>query len=590
MNSHYKYIIGSRVLAFLALCCWQGCTTAESEEPQPQPQRTDGYVEVDVALSVSTTTDSSNSATRMASTVVKPTSPLGMQDWQILPFSIPTSQDSIRLGDQPNAGTITGFTPESRYYMSDKQRLSIGTNAFLCYARAQREASYSKANHGSISMTGGSTLSSIRFNLESIQQTQTEPDARAVKILDYMNSIATAGGWNTKTEETYSQQFNNFVNIKNGVPQGLAGSSRNIIAYVNQWYTTSTSIAGDLGEAIRNAIHSETYVTLTDGKVASLKDIDSYPVGLPDGGAVITWNSDLKKFEYDEIKWDATQDKYVYAATHDKFADYVYPAERFFYANSRIYTSTASRKSDYTKDTWNDVLKNYENKGTDNKGDFVASTTRSVAIKNPLRYGAAGLEIRIKANAENGYLHDVDQDFANSIVTLSTNTFPLTAIIVGSQVEQNCCFEPVNQNDANEKIIYDTSLDNITLGATNATTYSAPVYTIGLQTKDYLSMKVVLEFENNSDKDFISDNGVIYRGTKFYMLASVRPPGELGIQKRVMTRGHMTVVNLAISSLKSAYNALPDLSSDKLRLFDTVVAGIREWQVGQTGDHEVNNW
>ena len=157
-------------------------------------------------------------------------------------------------------------------------------------------------------------------------------------------------------------------------------------------------------------------------------------------------------------------------------------------------------------------------------------------------------------------------------------------------VEQNCCFEPVNQNDANEKVIYDTSLDNLYLGATNATTYSAPVYTIGLQTKDYLSMKVVLEFENNSNKDFISDNGVIYRGTKFYMLASVIPPGELGIQKRVMTRGHMTVVNLAISSLKSAYNALPDLSSDKLRLFDAVVAGIREWQVGQTGDHEVNNW
>ena len=568
MNSHYKYIIGTRVLAFLALCCWQGCTTAESEEPQPQPQRTDGYVEVDVALSVSTTTGSSNSATRMSSTVVKPTSPLGMQDWQILPFSIPTSQDSIRLGDQPNAGTITGFTPESRYYMSDKQRLSIGTNAFLCYARAQREASYSKANHGSISMTGGSTLSSIRFNLESIQQTQAEQDARTV-ILNYMNSIATAEGWNTNTDETYSQQFNNFVNIKNGAPQGLAGSSRNIIAYVNQWYTTA--IAGDLGTAIKNAIHSETYVTVTDGKVTAIKGVENYPVGLPDGSAVIKWNSTLGRFEYEQ------------------FSNYVYPTERFFYANSRIYTSSASRKSDYTKDTWNDVLATYENKGTDNKGVFVASTTRSVAIKNPLRYGAAGLEIRIKANAENDYLRDANQDYNLSAVTLNSTTFPLTAIIVSSQVEQNCCFEPVNQNDANEKVIYDTSLDNLYLGA-NATTYSAPVYTIGLQTKDYLSMKVVLEFENNSNKDFISDNGVIYRGTKFYMLASVRPPGELGIQKRVMTRGHMTVVNLEIRSLKSAYNALPDLSSDKLRLFDVVVAGIREWQVGQTGDHEVNNW
>jgi len=58
----------------------------------------------------------------------------------------------------------------------------------------------------------------------------------------------------------------------------------------------------------------------------------------------------------------------------------------------------------------------------------------------------------------------------------------------------------------------------------------------------------------------------------------------------VMTRGHMTVVNLTIKSLKSAYNALPDLRSDKLRLFDVVEAGIRKWQTGQTGEHEFFNW
>ena len=103
-------------------------------------------------------------------------------------------------------------------------------------------------------------------------------------------------------------------------------------------------------------------------------------------------------------------------------------------------------------------------------------------------------------------------------------------------------------------------------------------------------MKVVLEFENNRTTAFISDNGVIYPGTKFYMVASVVPPGTGEIGKRVMTRGHMTVVNLTIGSLKTAYNALPDLSSDKLRLFDVVTAGIRNWQPGDIGEHEVYNW
>lgn len=572
------------------LCCWQGCTTTESDEPQPQ--LTDGHVEVDVALSVSTTTSSSSSTTRMASTVVHPSS-LGMQDWRILPFSIPVSQDSVKWGDLPNAATITGFTQESNYYMIDKQRLPIGTNAFLCYARARREASYSKTLHGSLSMTGEATLSDTRFNLDPIPQTQTETDARTV-ILNYMNSIATAGDWNTNTEETIRQEFSNFVNIKSGTPQGLAGSIRNIIAYVNKWY--GTTIAGDLGTAIRNAIHSDTYVTVTDGKVTAIKGVNSYPVGLPDGSAVIKWNSTQGRFEYEQ------------------FPNYVYPAERFFYANSRIYTSGASRKSDYTKATWNDVLNTYENKGTDNQGVFVASTTRSVAIKNPLRYGVAGMEIHIKAKMEspNLYLRDDDskhETYDDSKVTLSASTattlgtFPLTAVIIGSQVEQNYCFEPALPTDNTEKkeyAIYDTEVKGIkpsetspttvTLGDTDKDNYSAPVYTIGLQTKDYLSMKVVLEFENNSTKDFISENGVIYRGTKFYLVASIVPPGSNGIEKRVMTRGHMSTINLTISSLKSAYNALPDLSSDKLRLFDTVAAGIHEWQVGQTGDHEVYNW
>jgi hypothetical protein len=115
-----------------------------------------------------------------------------------------------------------------------------------------------------------------------------------------------------------------------------------------------------------------------------------------------------------------------------------------------------------------------------------------------------------------------------------------------------------------------------------------------------VSLKVVLEFQNDSGAAFTSENGVIHPGTKFYMLASVVPPGEHDLDKdnkeygdkgkRVMTRGHMTVVNLTIKSLSSAYNALPDLSSDKLRLFDVVQAGVHKWQPGETGEHEVYNW
>ena len=396
-----------------------------------------------------------------------------------------------------------------------------------------------------------------------------------------MNSIANAGGWNTKEEDAIATEFNKFINLKNGEPQGLAGSSKNIIAYVNEWYTKAGYIES-IGSTIQDAIHNSENVIVTDGKVTAIKDkttgntIGDYPGVYPDGSAVIKWNGS--------------------AFVYKSFPDYAYPAERYFYANSRIYTSANSRQNDYSNEKWSDVLNTYENKGTDNKGDVVASTTRSVAIKNPLSYGVAGMKIHIKANAAMLGVYNGEP------VTLTSTMFPLTAVIVGSQVEQNCFFEPNDPTNQEEKeyLIYDTKTEVVKpsketpeyvyLGETGPETLSLPVYTLGLQTKDDVSLKVVLEFENNRTTAFISDNGVIYPGTKFYMVASVVPPGTGEIGKRVMTRGHMTVVNLTVGSLKSAYNALPNLRSDKLRLFDVVEARIREWKLGDTGEHEVYNW
>ena len=580
-----------------------GCTTNDSDDLQPQ----NGGVAVDLALSVTPTT-SVRGTTRMPSSVVSGSSFTGVQSFHIVPFTVPVHQDSVLSTDVPTNDIITNFGTVGSYYLTDPLELKLGTNAFLCYAEAKPQGTTADPKvDGALSVTalpGATSPAATRFNLVPIQNTSTTPDAKAVKILEYMNSIATAGEWNTNTNDAVHEQFLLFTN--NG--SSLAGSSRNVIAYVNAWYTKAGNIAA-IGSAIQAAIHSDNYVTVENNIVTAIKGIDSYPDGLPDGAAVMTWNNDesIQKFEYDEVHW--VEGEYKLIAANNKFADYVYPAERYFYANSRIYTSEQSRKDDYNKATWNDVLNTYENKGTDNKGVLVDVTTRSVAIKNPLRYGVAGMEIHIKANMEasNPYLRDdynkhTTNPEEESKVPLAEGTFPLTAVIIGSQVEQNYCFEPADPDNKEEKeyAIYDTEVKAvkttgsepaaITLGETNLATFSAPVYTIGLQTKDDLSLKVVLEFVNNSAKDFISENGVIYKGTKFYMVASVVPPGGIGIERRVLSRGHMSIINLTIKSLKSAYNALPDLSSDKLRLFDTVEAGIRQWLPGQTGEHEVYNW
>lgn len=588
-RKYLYYIIGTRAAALLALLALVGCTSDDAalSEPIPEPTPADGKVAVDLALSLST----APATTRMASNLVNPTSLPGVA-FSILPFSILDSQDTISSSNSSLAEAITNFSVEGSHYLSNQVELTIGTNAFLCYAKVNHTEPYSKADNGSLIVSG--TGLSSQFKLDPI----TKPTSSDV-ILNYMNSIANAGDWKNKTaasdeESDANKQFKNFINQKGGTYQGIAGSSSNIIAYVNSWYKKAAAIA-TIGTDIQNAIHSDTYVTLdntdpTDVKVATIKDIETYPGSIPDGSAVIRWDETNKKFVYDE------------------FPDYVYPSERYFYANSRIKTSTSSQKSHYTESRWAEKEELTDDNGVldyyDNDNAVIASTTRSVAIKNPLSYGVAGMEIHFKAEVANdangNYLRDDDKQhdqYEDSRVSLDATSFPLTAIIVGSQVEQKYCFEPLLPDDKTEKeyLIYDTKVGKtsgntlvpVYLGETNSENY--PVYTLGLQTKDGLSMKVVLEFMNNS-QDFISENGIIYKGTKFYMVASVVPPSSEGIGKRVMTRGHMSVINLTIKSLKSAYNALPNLNSDNLRLFDIVEAGIKKWQPGQEGEHEVFNW
>lgn len=599
-RKYLYYIIGTRAAALLALMALVGCTSDDAalSEPIPEPTPADGKVAVDLALSLST----APATTRMASNLVNPTSLPGVA-FSILPFSILDSQDTISSSNSSLAEAITNFSVEGSHYLSNQVELTIGTNAFLCYAKVNQTEPYSKADNGFLQVSG--TGLSSQFKLDPIMQTPSAPNADAVKLLGYMNEIAMAGGWHEATDDETSKLFNSFVNIK-GTPQPIAGSSRNIIAYINYWYDKAGTIASPYGPAIKAKI--EQYFTVDAGKVTAIKDISNYPVGLPDGNAVMAWNTDAKKFEYKEIQYNATSGEYDYVAAEDRFPDYVYPAERYFYANSRIKTSTSSQKSHYTESRWAEKEELTDDNGVldyyDNDNAVIASTTRSVAIKNPLSYGVAGMEIHFKAEVANdangNYLRDDDKQhdqYEDSRVSLDATSFPLTAIIVGSQVEQKYCFEPLLPDDKTEKeyLIYDTKVGKtsgntlvpVYLGETNSENY--PVYTLGLQTKDGLSMKVVLEFMNNS-QDFISENGIIYKGTKFYMVASVVPPSSEGVGKRVMTRGHMSVINLTIKSLKSAYNALPNLNSDNLRLFDIVEAGIKKWQPGQEGEHEVFNW
>ena len=139
----------------LAILCLLGCTSGEAtvdrDDPQP-PVVNDGRVAVDLALTT-------NGNTRIASSdVVNPPS-FEIEGLSVLPFVIPFGQDSIRKADIPVMEALTGFISSGKHYLISNQKMNIGINAFLCYAKAKHTNDYSATNHGSLN-TNSSTLTS----------------------------------------------------------------------------------------------------------------------------------------------------------------------------------------------------------------------------------------------------------------------------------------------------------------------------------------------------------------------------------------------------------------------------------------------
>ena len=80
---------------------------------------------------------------------------------------------------------------------------------------------------------------------------------------------------------------------------------------------------------------------------------------------------------------------------------------------------------------------------------------------------------------------------------------------------------------------------------------------------------VILEFLNNSGKKFKGKGGVIYEGTKFYLIGKITPQEIVNpkdYEKRVFTQDYVTTVSTKVETLANAYNVLPDLLGGRLEL------------------------
>lgn len=504
---------------------------------------------------------------------------LGLVDMEMFAFSETpssgvTSTRTIRIGDN----TGDNDNNQWRRLYSDIA-IPIGTTNMVLYTRASKKSnSTSSANKtkfqaGSLTNPyttftdeAKPTLSELKFNLETIHS-DNDFATQGTAILNKLNAIA-------QTKATVSGATIEWSNIEAatiGTPEErkilqdlykdfvslTAGSEKSVICAIN-----------DLKAAVETqklTEFSDLTKAITDNCTTSdLNNSFGFPrnINLPDGAAVLSFNSDSKTFKYKEITAGVPNGSNL--VDHKTIT---YPSELAYFVSSPVGTSSTKDKRTDLPD-YNAWLNNTET--WTEYGNVVKGNTTLVVLKEPVQYGVACLESKIKCDKTS--LEDnakqIIKSTANNFLTVPEVGITVTGILVGGQpqgVEWN--FEPAS--DAKfDHTIYDQDMNGIA-AKTSATN---PNYTLVLDNKNSSTTNapqskvyVTVELENNMG-DFYGKEGLIPKGSRFYLVGELDPTNKTATVDHVFVKDHTTVANFTIKNLQNAYNHIPDMRTSKINV------------------------
>ena len=593
------------------------CQKQEDVSEVTEPAKT--YVLADLALSLPASTAP---RTRMTTDVTQSNGIFrGIQRLSIIPF---TKQGKITSTDMPSyyesepiVNNANWTVPENTVHHYQKVHLMKGVASFLTYGQAAAVTGGKDVNGSLIPKVEGQSQTAgimpermavspanLTFELEKIYNKEQIP-AGATAIANYLTHIARAKGTitnpGTEDEVTVSWKdaedawlqllYTNFINQNDlGTNIIMPGSAKNVKAFVSTLYrrlaamnyvdgTIEKAIVNDILDRIENYTGepidgegTELKVTCegegTELTVKSLGTYDRYPndLDLPDGAAAVRWDMTEGAFVPQTV---TTLDAPI--NTINRFA---YPPELYYYSNSRIKTSnTEILVNDYGRyPSWSDALANqypYDDA-------VVSGNTKAVAIKEPLQYGVAHLSATIASKSSS--LPDADGNLID-VEYQSKPSFPVTGIIICGQRPVDFEFKvkttATGETTGDELFIYDRHLGGspyLKFGDP----VSGPFETLALQNEDEEDVTIMLELENQSGKNFKGEDGIVYKGTKFYLTGQVKLSGgsDTGVseserddvKKRVFTQDHTTTVTMKVQTLAHAYNVMPNILSGRLAI------------------------
>ena len=499
-----KYItkIRTATLSVMMACiATTGCSLLDEDIDDTLAQG--DSVKDDFAFSL----NSVSQPTRLSAEVVQATegSFNGLAEIHIYPYikqGKVTSDDHPRLFDIHTFGRMV-TAPNAKYYYYENQTFMDGVGAILAYARGAHAETLSasatdaqqieyKAKYGSLvhkPFALEMLPTDINFSLEPIYPDDDAPDA-ATTLAAYMTYIANAKvtyapdpsapedtctvEWATTRQSQLRVLYYNFINLVDPTTAtAMAGSAANVKIHVDSLYhavyDAFDAISDDplwavtqddmeLRQEILSRIKNPKASVIdgltfdaTNQKITSFGSaaIDNYPrnLGLPDGAAVVQWNTTAERFD---VQMHTTA-----LADINSMSRFAYPAALYYYANSQIKTSMLDNREDYypsvsSSETWSEMLDHYElNKST------VVPHTKAVAMIDPLQYAVAHLVVKLNPVATDK-LKDADGKQV-SILSAEKNYFPMRSIIVGGQRPVDFNFLP-EESDVNLSFVYDRSV------------------------------------------------------------------------------------------------------------------------------------
>ena len=499
---------------------------------------------------------------------------LGMQNIRMFPLTT-AGADNVALSRMIALGNIAadGLTDQTKVY-NDVQ-VDVNTNNFLFYALAGSTAPSTATAFANGYMTdnlskGVVNTNDIEFKLNRIcEEANFATDGAAV--LQALNGVAAATGWSTSQDEQLKALYDLYITNK-------AGSAASVKVLLEDLNNKMTALKTGSTATVAQAVIKE----IEDAQAAITASTFPRDYNLPDGVAQVAWNSTA--FEFVGNAGVTIGSNAIDPTT------ICYPAGLYYMANTPIKTTDALDPVFPTFANWAGGF------AADWAGTKVTATTRGIALTNPVQYAVASLAVKVKCATPT--LSDNAEEYAENpttggqaqTITVPADGFKLTGVVIGGQPEtvgwdfKNLDVDDHLMNIYDNAVPADVTAKYGSESPINYTLVLEDLVEAAVSDKTQASVvNIALEFENTSGQSFYGQDGLVPAGAKFYLV------GQLDLKKVTDTKGrtsvfsqdYTTTANFTISSLKNAYNGIPDLRASKMEFG---LAVNLTWQAGVSFD------